>query len=293
MKRIFLFILTNLALMVVLSLVLVVIQVGFGINVSDGTLLGLAVFALVFGMGGAIISLLLSKLMAKWSTGARVINGSEGELEGWLVRSVEQLAGAANIGMPEVAIYEGAPNAFATGARRNRALVAVSTGLLQSMSRSEIKAVLGHEVGHVANGDMVTMTLLQGVLNAAVILLSRIIGYAVDRALSSDSRRRLGLGYHLTYLVMQLVLGILASLVVMGFSRRREFAADASAARYLGSPGDMIAALQRLGGLASGDLPDSLRAFGINNRQSWAHLFSSHPPLEQRIERLRQSQLYG
>lgn len=293
MKRIFLFILTNLALMVVLSLVLVVIQVGFGINVSDGTLLGLAVFALVFGMGGAIISLLLSKLMAKWSTGARVINGSEGELEGWLVRSVEQLAGAANIGMPEVAIYEGAPNAFATGARRNRALVAVSTGLLQSMSRSEIKAVLGHEVGHVANGDMVTMTLLQGVLNAAVILLSRIIGYAVDRALSSDSRRRLGLGYHLTYLVMQLVLGILASLVVMGFSRRREFAADASAARYLGSPGDMIAALQRLGGLASGDLPASLQAFGINNRQSWAHLFSSHPPLEQRIERLRQSQLYG
>ena len=280
MKRIFLFIVTKLALMLVLSTVCAVL------GVDPTTTTGLLVFALVFGMGGAVISLLLSKRMAKWSTGARTIDGTEGETESWLVRTVEQLAGQAGIGMPEVAVYPGAANAFATGAFRNRALVAVSTGLLESMPRAEVRAVLGHEIGHVANGDMVTMTLLQGVLNAAVLLLSRVIGVAVDRTVFG-TRRGVGLGYVLTRLAMQILLGILASMVVMAYSRRREYAADASSARYLGSASDMINALQRLGGLVPGELPASIKAFGINAKPGWAHLFSSHPPMEARIERLR------
>ncbi|NLF22028.1 MAG: protease HtpX [Lentisphaerae bacterium] len=280
MKRIFLFIVTNLALMLVLSTVCTVL------GVDSTTTTGLLVFALIFGMGGAVISLLLSKQMAKWTTGARTIDGTEGETQGWLVRTVEQLAGQAGIGMPEVAVYPGAANAFATGAFRNRALVAVSTGLLESMPRAEVRAVLGHEIGHVANGDMVTMTLLQGVLNAAVLLLSRVIGVAVDRTVFG-TRRGVGLGYVLTRLAMQILLGILASMVVMAYSRRREYAADASSARYLGSASDMIAALQRLGGLVPGELPASMKAFGINAKPGWAHLFSSHPPMEARIERLR------
>lgn len=282
MKRIFLFLTTNLALVFVLSVVCWIL------GVDPDTYTGLLVVALVFGMGGAYISLLLSKPMAKWTTRARTIDGSEGETEAWLIRTVEQLAREANIRMPEVAIYPGDPNAFATGAFRNSALVAVSTGLLGSMNRAEIRAVLAHEVGHVANGDMVTMTLLQGVLNAAVFLLARVIGMVVDGALSSDNRRRgPGLGYHLTRIVMQMVLGILASMVVMAYSRRREYAADAIAAHYLGSPTDMIAALQRLGGLVPGQLPDTMKAFGIGSRGNLATLLSSHPPLEARIERLR------
>jgi heat shock protein HtpX len=283
MKRIFLFVVTNLALMIVLGLVCEVL----GVNKS--TTGQLVAFALVFGMGGALISLLLSKTIAKWSTGARQIKGNEGETEAWLVRTVEQLAHQANIGMPEVAIYDGAPNAFATGAFRNKALVAVSTGLLHGMSRNEIRAVLGHEVGHVANGDMVTMTLLQGILNAAVLLLSRLIGLAVDRAVFG-TRRGVGLGYYLTYMVMQILMGILASLIVMAYSRRREYAADASSAAYLGSPTDMIAALQRLGGMEPGELPASMKAFGINGKPNWAHLLSSHPPIESRIAHLRKMQ---
>ena len=284
MKRIFLFVVTNLALMVVLSVVCGLL------GVDQGTFMGLLAFALIFGMGGAFISLLLSKPMAKWSTRAKTIDGSEGETEGWLIRTVEQLARQANISMPEVAVYPGDPNAFATGAFRNRALVAVSTGLLNSMRPAEIRAVLSHEIGHVASGDMVTMTLLQGVLNAAVLLLARVIGVAVDRAVF-NTRRGVGLGYHLTRMVLQLVLGILASMIVMAFSRRREFAADASAARYLGSPTDMIAALQRLGGLVPGELPASMKAFGIGARGNLATLLSSHPPLEARIARLREFQL--
>jgi heat shock protein HtpX len=280
MKRIFLFVITNFALMAVLGVVCTVLRV------DPTTFTGLLVFALLFGMGGAFISLLLSKRMAKWSTRAKSIDGSEGETESWLIRTVEQLAAQADIRMPEVAVYPGAPNAFATGAFRNRALVAVSTGLLDSMRPAEIRAVLGHEIGHVANGDMVTMTLLQGVLNAAVLLLARVIGIAVDRAVFG-TRRGVGIGYFLTRMVLQLLLGILASLVVMAYSRRREFAADASASRYLGAPTDMIAALKRLGGLAPGELPASMKAFGISSRGSWAKLFSSHPPLEARIERLR------
>jgi heat shock protein HtpX len=280
MKRIFLFVVTNLALMAVLSTVCWVLKV------DQGTVAGLVVFALIFGMGGAFISLLLSKKIAKWSTRAKTIDGTEGETESWLVRTVEQLAQQANIGMPEVAVYPGDPNAFATGAFKNKALVAVSTGLLGSMQRSEIRAVLGHEIGHVANGDMVTLTLLQGVLNAAVLLLARVIGVAVDRAVFG-TRRGVGLGYYLTRMALQLVLGILASMVVMAYSRRREFAADASSARYLGSPSDMIAALQRLGSMAPGALPASMKAFGISSKAGWSHLFSSHPPMEVRIERLR------
>lgn len=280
MKRIFLFVVTNLALMAVLSTVCWVLKV------DQGTFAGLVVFALIFGMGGAFISLLLSKKIAKWSTRAKTIDGTEGETESWLVRTVEQLAQQANIGMPEVAVYPGDPNAFATGAFKNKALVAVSTGLLGSMQRSEIRAVLGHEIGHVANGDMVTLTLLQGVLNAAVLLLARVIGVAVDRAVFG-TRRGVGLGYYLTRMALQLVLGILASMVVMAYSRRREFAADASSARYLGSPSDMIAALQRLGSMAPSALPASMKAFGISSKAGWSHLFSSHPPMEVRIERLR------
>ncbi len=280
MKRIFLFVVTNLALMLVLSTVCMVL------GVDPSTFAGLLVFALIFGMGGAFISLLLSKKIAKWSTRAKTIDGTEGETESWLVRTVEQLARQANIGMPEVAVYPGDPNAFATGAFKNKALVAVSTGLLGNMRRAEVRAVLGHEIGHVANGDMVTMTLLQGVLNAAVLLLARVIGLAVDRAVFG-TRRGVGIGYYLTRIVLQIVLGILASLVVMAYSRRREFAADASSARYLGSPSDMIAALQRLGSMAPGALPASMKAFGISSKAGWSHLFSSHPPMEVRIERLR------
>ena len=280
MKRIMLFIVTNLALMMVLSIVCTI----FGLDTQST--LGMVVLALVFGMGGAFISLLLSKSIAKWSTKATRIDGTEGTTEAWLVSTVEQLAAQANIKTPEVAIYPGDPNAFATGAFKNSALVAVSDGLMRNMDRTEIRAVLGHEIGHVANGDMVTMTLLQGVLNAAVLLLSRMAGLAVDRAVFG-TRRGVGIGYYLTRIVMQLLLGILASLVVMAYSRRREFAADASSARYLGSSSDMIRALQRLGKMTPGELPDSIKAFGITAPKNWARLFSSHPPLDDRIERLR------
>lgn len=284
MKRIVLFVATNFALMVMLSIVCTVL------GVDTQTFAGLLAFALIFGMGGALISLLMSKSIAKWSTGAKVIDGSGGDTERWLVQTVETLARQAGVKMPEVAIYNGAANAFATGAFRNSALVAVSTGLMQSMTRAEVRAVLGHEIGHVANGDMVTMTLLQGILNAAVLLLSRVIGITVDRTVFGN-RRGLGLGYILTYYAMQILLGLIASIIVMGYSRHREYAADASAARYLGSPADMISALQRLGGLTPGVLPEAMQAFGISGRERWSRLFSSHPPLEERIKRLQECQI--
>ncbi len=281
MKRVFLFVATNIALMLMLSAVCLIL------GIDPNTSVGLLSFALIFGIGGAFISLLLSKTMAKWTTRAKVITGQEGELESWLLNTVAQLATRAKIGMPEVAIYPGAANAFATGAFKHKALVAVSSELLESMSRAEIRAVLSHEIGHVANGDMVTLALLQGVLNAVVILLARALGLTVDRAVFG-TRRGVGPGYYLTYLFMQLVLGILASMIVMAYSRRREFAADAQAAGYLGSPADMIAALQRLAGLTPGALPASMKAFGINGAKSWTRLFASHPPLETRIARLAQ-----
>lgn len=281
--RALLFVLTNLAVMVVVGAVCMLL------GLDQTSLIGLSVFALLFGMGGALISLLMSKQIAKWSMRAKVLTGNEGEQARWLVQTVESLAMQAAVKMPEVAIYQGAPNAFATGAFRNSALVAVSSGLLEKLQPNEVRAVLGHELSHVANGDMVTMTLLQGVLNACIILLSRVIGITVDRTVFGN-KRGYGLGYVLTYLLMQMVLGIFASLIVMAYSRHREYAADAGAAKLLGAPRDMINALRRLGEIQSGTLPEGLRAFGIaDSKKSLAELFASHPSMEKRIARLSES----
>jgi heat shock protein HtpX len=253
-----------------------------GINYSS-----LLVFSAVIGFGGAIISLLISKWMAKMSTGARVIDGTEGTTEMWLVQTVKNLAAKAEIGMPEVAVFEGAPNAFATGAFKNSALVAVSTGLLQSMSKEEVEAVLGHEVAHVANGDMVTLTLIQGVVNTFVIFLSRIIGMIVDKAIFR-TERGVGPGFFIASLVSQIVLGILASAIVAWFSRQREFRADRGSAQLLGSPQPMIAALARLGGVPAGEMPQAFEAHGIKqSRSKFLGLFASHPPIEVRIAALQ------
>jgi len=286
MKRIVLFVLTNIAVMVVLSIVLNVLGIDRAMAQQGFNIGPLLVFSVVVGFTGAIISLLMSKPIAKWSTGAHVIDGSEGSNERWLVEAVRRLAGRAGIDMPEVAIYEGAPNAFATGAFKNSALVAVSTGLLQSMSQEEVEGVLGHEVTHVANGDMVTMTLIQGVVNTFVVFLSRIVGTIVDRAVFR-TERGIGPGYFITVIVCQIVFGLLASIIVMWFSRQREFRADRGSAEYLGTARPMINALARLGGLEPGALPQSIRAMGISDRPSWMGLFSSHPPIEQRIAALQ------
>ncbi len=286
MKRILLFLVTNLAVMVVLSIVLRL----FGLDryaaqagVSYG---GLLAFSAVVGFGGAIISLLMSKTMAKWSTGAHVIEQPTNEAEAWLVETVRRLAQKAGIGMPEVAIYEGAANAFATGAFRNSALVAVSTGLLQSMNREEVEAVLGHEIAHVTNGDMVTLTLIQGVVNTFVVFLSRIVGAIVDKAVFRTERGT-GPGYFITVMVCQIVFGILASIIVAWFSRHREFRADAGSAQFLGTPSPMINALRRLGGLEPGALPQALSGFGITDKSGFMSLFSTHPPIEERIAALQ------
>ncbi|MCL1857453.1 MAG: protease HtpX [Kiritimatiellaeota bacterium] len=290
MKRIALFVATNLAIMMLLMAIYTVLTRVFGLGgVFDEAGInapGLITMSLVFGMGGAFISLLLSKTIAKWTCGAKVITGNEGDTQAWLVSTVQELARTANVGMPEVAIYEGGPNAFATGAFRNSALVAVSTGLIRAMPRSEIRAVLAHEMAHVANGDMVTLTLVQGVLNAVVIALSTVVGHLVDKKFFDKRGRGVGPGYFVVRMVMQMVLGILASLVVMAYSRRREYAADAGSANYLGSPSDMVAALRRLGGAAPGALPDAMQAFGISGKRKGS-LFSSHPPIEARIARLQ------
>jgi heat shock protein HtpX len=251
-----------------------------GLNVAS-----LAIFAGIMGFGGAFISLLISKPMAKWSTGARVIETPQSADEKWLVDTVRALAELAGIGMPEVAIYDGAPNAFATGAFRNSSLVAVSTGLLQSMTREEVEAVLGHEIGHVANGDMVTLTLIQGVVNTFVVFLSRVVGYIVDKAVFK-TERGLGPGYMITVIVCQIVFGIAASIIVAWFSRQREFRADAASAKYLDNPRPMINALRRLGGLEAGALPQSFQASGIAGGGGFLDLFASHPPIEQRIAAL-------
>jgi heat shock protein HtpX len=240
----------------------------------------------VIGFAGSIISLLLSKTMAKTSTGAHVITQPANEAEAWLVDTVKRLAQKAGIGMPEVAVYEGEPNAFATGAFKNSSLVAVSTGLLQSMDKQEVEAVLAHEVAHVANGDMVTLTLIQGVVNTFVVFLSRIVGSIVDRAIFRTERGT-GPGYFITVIVCQIVFGILASTIVAWFSRHREFRADAGSASYLGSPTPMIRALQRLGGVEPGELPKAMTGFGIVDRKAFAALFATHPPLEVRIAALQ------
>jgi len=286
MKRVFLLIATNIAIMIVLSIAASVLGLDRILTENGLNLPALLGMSALFGFGGAFISLLISKPMAKWSTGARVIDGSEGSTEYWLVESVRRLSQKAGIGMPEVAIYDGEPNAFATGFSRNDALVAVSTGLVQSMSREEVEAVLGHEVAHVANGDMVTLTLIQGVLNTFVFFLSRVIGYVVDRVILKNDRG-LGIGYYATMIVSQIVLGLLASMIVAWFSRQREYRADAGAADYLGSPRPMVAALQRLGGLQPGALPQTIQALGISGAGGMMALLSSHPPIEQRIAALQ------
>lgn len=290
MKRIFLFLSTNLAVMLVLSIVLNLLGVnrflvGSGINVPQ-----LLVFSLVIGFTGSFISLFISKWMAKRSTGAYVIDpqNPRNQQEAWLVSTVHQLADNAGIGHPEVAIYEGEPNAFATGAFKNDALVAVSTGLLSSMNQEEVAAVLGHEVAHVANGDMVTLTLIQGVVNTFVVFFSRIVGYIVDRIILKNDRDGVGIGYYVTVIASEIVFGILASMIVAWFSRQREFRADAGSARLMGSAKPMMNALARLGGVESNDLPKSFEASGIAGGRSLGALFASHPPIEDRIRALQE-----
>ncbi len=291
MKRIMLLIGTNLAIMVVLGIVTTLT----GANryfTSAGLDLGkLLFFAAIMGFGGAFMSLWMSKTIAKWSTGARVIESPQNSTEFWLHDSVRRFSEKAGLAMPEVAIYEGEPNAFATGSSRNNSLVAVSTGLLQTMSREEAEAVIAHEVAHIANGDMVTLTLIQGVVNTFVFFLARVVGYLVDSFLRKGDQESSGpgIGYMVTVLVCDIVFGILASVIVMYFSRQREFRADAGSARLMGTPQPMMAALRRLGGLEAGALPQNIASAGINGRPGWMALFSSHPPLEERIASLARS----
>jgi heat shock protein HtpX len=290
MKRIILFVLTNLAVVVVLGIVASLLGVNRyltpqGLNL--GMLLG---FAAVIGFGGAIISLLISKPVAKWSSGVRVINEPQNADEAWIVETVRRLSDKAGIGMPEVGIFEGQPNAFATGAFKNSALVAISTGLLQGMTRDEIEAVIGHEIAHIANGDMVTMTLIQGVMNTFVVFLSRVIGYAVDSFLrrGSDNNSGPGIGYYISTIILDIVLGFAAAIVVAWFSRHREFRADAGSASLLGQKQPMINALARLGGMVPGELPKTVQAMGITG--GIGKLFSTHPPIEDRIAALQSAQ---
>jgi heat shock protein HtpX len=289
MKRIFLFILTNLAVMLVLGVAASLLGVNRFLTANGLNLGQLLGFALLMGFGGAIISLLISKPMAKFSTGAKIINDSTDPTHRWIVSTVEGFAKKANIGMPEVAVYDGAANAFATGAFKNSALVAVSTGLLQDMTREEVEAVIGHEVAHVANGDMVTMALIQGVMNTFVVFLSRVIGYFVDKVILRNDRDGVGIGYMVTTIVLDLVLGMLAAVVVAWFSRQREYRADAGAANLMGRKQPMINALARLGGLVPGELPKTVAAMGIGGGAGMMALLSTHPPMEDRIRALQES----
>ena len=288
MKRIVLFVLTNLAVMLVLGVVVNVLGLNRFLSANGLSVGGLLGFSLVMGFGGALISLLMSKPMAKWSTRAQVINDSQDPTHMWIVQTVARFSDKAGIRMPEVAIYDGEPNAFATGAFKNSALVAVSTGLLQSMQRQEVEAVIGHEVAHVANGDMVTMTLIQGVMNTFVVFISRIVGYFVDKVVLRNQDDAPGIGYYATTIVLDILLGVLAAIIVAWFSRQREFRADAGAAELMGRKEPMIGALARLGGLDPGEMPKSVQTMGINGRPSgMMALFSSHPPIEERIAALQ------
>ncbi|PUE20906.1 protease HtpX [Limnohabitans sp. WS1] len=289
MKRIFLFVLTNIAVVVVLGLVASLLGVNKFLT-SNGLNLGaLLGFALIMGFGGAIISLLMSKWIAKMSSGVKLIDQPANADEAWIVDTVRKLADKAGIGMPEVGVFEGDPNAFATGAFRDSALVAVSTGLLQNMTHEEIEAVLAHEVAHIANGDMVTMALIQGVMNTFVVFISRIVGYAVDSFLRKNDEESTGpgMGYFITTIVMDILLGFLAAIIVAWFSRQREFRADASAAQLMGRKQPMINALARLGGVHTAELPKSMAAMGIAG--GIGQLFSTHPPIEDRIAALQNS----
>ena len=286
MKRIFLFVLTNFAVMAVLLVTSRILGVDRYLTANGLNMTALAGFSLIMGFGGATISLLMSKSMAKMSTGAVVINQPRNADEAWIVQTVQRFAEKAGIGMPEVAIYQGPPNAFATGAFKNSALVAVSTGLLQNMTREEVEAVIGHEVAHVANGDMVTMTLIQGVMNTFVVFLSRAIGYVVDGFLRRDSESSgPGIGYMITTIVLDIVFGFVAAIIVAWFSRQREFRADAGSAELMGRKQPMINALARLGGLTPGELPKTMQAMGIAG--GLGKLFSTHPPMEERIAALQ------
>lgn len=290
MKRIILFVMTNLLVVVVLGIVASLLGVNRFLTPNGLNLTSLMGFALIMGFGGAIISLLISKPMAKWTAGVRLINEPQNADEAWIVETVRKLADKAQIGMPEVGIFEGDPNAFATGAFKNSALVAVSTGLLQGMTREEIEAVIGHEVAHIANGDMVTMALIQGVMNTFVVFLSRVIGYAVDSFLrrGSDNNSGPGIGYYVSTIVLDIVLGFAAAMVVAWFSRHREFRADAGAAQLMGRKQPMMNALARLGGMQPGELPKTVQAMGITG--GIGKLFSTHPPIEERIAALQNAQ---
>lgn len=289
MKRVFLFVLTNLAVVVVLGIAASLLGVNRYLTANGLNLTSLLIFAALMGFGGAFISLLISKPMAKWTSGVQVITGNEGPDEAWIVGTVRKFADQAGIGMPEVGVFQGEPNAFATGAFKNSALVAVSTGLLQGMNREEVEAVIGHEVAHIANGDMVTMTLIQGVMNTFVVFLSRVVGYLVDSWLSrGEQRSGPGIGYFVTTIVLDILFGFLAAIIVAWFSRQREFRADAGAAQLMGRKQPMINALARLGGMVPGELPKGLQTAGITS--GVGKLFSTHPPIEERIARLQSSQ---
>lgn len=291
-KRIGLFILTNLAILVMMSIILNLVSFFFGINFSqiagsNQNLVSLFIFAAIVGFSGSIISLFMSKTMAKHSMGVQMIdvNNPRNEVERWLVQTIAKLAQIKGVEMPEVGIYSGEPNAFATGPSKNNSLVAVSDGLLASMNKEEVEAVLAHEMSHVANGDMVTMTLMQGVTNTFVVFLSRIIGNLVDRVILRNEDDAPGAGYYITSLVLDIVLGMLGSMLVAAFSRYREYRADAGAADALGSPAPMINALARLGGQSATELPGNVKGFGISG--GMGSLFASHPPIEDRIKALR------
>ena len=293
MKRILLFLLTNIAVVAVLGIVASLLGVNRFLTSNGLNLSALLGFALIMGFGGAIISLLISKPVAKWSAGVRIINGPDGPQnadEAWIVETVRKLAEKAQIGMPEVGIFEGEPNAFATGAFKNSSLVAVTTGLLQGMTKEEIEAVIAHEVAHIANGDMVTMTLIQGVMNTFVVFLSRVIGYAVDSFLRKGDSNNSGpgIGYYVTTIVLDIVLGFAAAMVVAWFSRHREFRADAGAAQLMGRRQPMMNALARLGGMQPGELPKAVEAMGITG--GMGKLFATHPPIEERIAALQNAQ---
>jgi heat shock protein HtpX len=288
MKRITLFLGTNLAILIVLGFILNITGANRFLTPQGLDIQTLLIFSAIIGFGGAFISLLISKRIAKFSTKAKVIDpeAPSGSNEAWLLKTVHELADRAQIGRPEVAIYEGAPNAFATGAFKNSALVAVSTGLLQSMTEEEVKAVLGHEVAHIANGDMVTLTLIQGVLNTFVVFFARIVGYFVDRVILKNDRG-LGIGYFAAVIISEIIFGILASIIVAWFSRQREFRADEGSAKLLQAREPMIKALARLGNLTPGELPRSFEASGISGGKGIGALFATHPPIEQRIAALQ------
>ena len=290
MKRIALFLLTNIAVVAVLGIVASLLGVNRFLTANGLNLGSLLGFAFIMGFGGAIVSLLISKPMAKWSAGVRLIDQPSNQDEAWIVETVRKFADKAGIGMPEVGIFEGDPNAFATVAFKNSALVAVSTGLLQGMTREEVEAVIGHEVAHIANGDMVTMTLIQGVMNTFVVFLSRAIGYAVDSFLRKGDNNNSGpgVGYMVTTVVLDILLGFVAAIIVAWFSRQREFRADAGAAQLMGRRQPMINALARLGGAHTAELPKSMAAMGIAG--GIGQLFSTHPPIEERIAALKAMQ---